>query len=63
MKAVGIVFDDKNVGKKTGLKTEDGNIVLLKEFRRISGTKNVQCYETNFQFVYLGHVQLIRYKE
>lgn len=29
VKAVGIVFDDKNVGKKTGLKTEDGNIVFI----------------------------------
>lgn len=29
VKVIGIVFDDKNVGKKIGLKIEDGNIVFI----------------------------------
>lgn len=29
VKAVGIVFDNKNVGKKSGLKTKDGNVVFI----------------------------------
>lgn len=48
VKAVVIVFDNKNVGKKSGLKTKDGNVVFIERVQE--DIRDKKCTMIRYQF-------------
>lgn len=62
--AVGVVFDNNSVGKKSGKRTQNGNTVLIERVQEdILNKKQETLCDTSFQYDYPGRAQLTKYKE